>query len=230
MKKKGLFLLMLAMVLNVGCANQKTWTYRAEPHTMGVTPLINKKLAVLPLLDSRENSNENMWAMYLIPLVPYGWQDYNTPEGAQMHITSGLWLFRPAEDFSKAIAEELNNSGIFQEAFFSYKASEGDLVLRGELKSTHYTGKLITYGLSIYGPLLWLLPVPSTYTTNEVELVVRIEDTAHNKVVWENTYKKDENGTGIGMYYHPSDFNYDKLLKEIMKDALDALKKTPPQT
>jgi hypothetical protein len=229
MKIKNLILLTFVMILTVGCASQRVWSYKSEPHSMNVTPLINKKMAVLPLLDKRENTNSNMWAMYLIPGMPFGWQDFNTPEGAQMHMTSGIWLFKPTEDLSKAIAEDLNNSGIFQEAFFTYKASDADLVLRGELISTHYEGYMITYCLSVYGPLLWLLPVPSSYATNELEILLKIEDPTHNKVVWEKNFKKDAGDMGIGMYYMAPDFLYDKLLKEIMLEAIDSLKKNPPQ-
>ena len=87
--------------------------------------------------------------MYLIPLMPMGWQNLNTPETIQMHLNSGLWIFKPSEDFAKSIAEELNNSSIFKEAFFTNRESEGELVMRGKILSTKYDGYMYSYCLSM---------------------------------------------------------------------------------
>jgi hypothetical protein len=67
----------------------------------------------------------------MVPLMPFGWQDLNTPEGIQMHCNSGLWFFKPSEDLAKAVADELSSAQIFKEVFFTNRASEGDLVLKG---------------------------------------------------------------------------------------------------
>ena len=74
--------------------------------------------------------------------MPYGWQELNTPEGVERHCQSGLWQWRPNEDIAKATA-------------FTNRSSEGELTLEGNIKSTKYDGKIITYGLSVYGPLFW---------------------------------------------------------------------------
>ena len=131
---KNLSLFGLVLVLLSGCASQRVWMYRAESY-IKTKSLVNKTVALLPLSDRRENINRDLIGLGMIPLMPFGWQDMHSPEGMQRHLTSGIWLFRPPEDFAKAIAEELRNSGIFKEVFFTYKASEGDLVLRGQLKS-----------------------------------------------------------------------------------------------
>jgi len=161
--------------------------------------------------------------MYLIPLMPYGWQDLKTPEGVQMHLNSGLWLFRPAEDFAKAIAEELNNSRIFKEVFFTNRPSEGDLIFKGEIKSMAYDGKMITYCLSVYGPVLWLIGFPATYIQNTLGLALQLVDSKTNEVLWQATYEKKEAHTSW-IYALQPDFVYDSLLKEIMKEVLPSLK------
>ena len=59
--------------------------------------------------------------MYLIPLMPFGWQTLDVPEGQQMHIFSGMWTnYKPSEDYPKALAEELTNANIFDEAYFDF--------------------------------------------------------------------------------------------------------------
>ncbi len=101
-----------------------------------------KSVSVPPFKDERPDKNSNMAAMYLIPLMPFGWMDLSTPEGAQSHTNSGMWLWRPNEDLAKAAAEEVNNARIFKEVFYTTRAAEGDLVLLGAIKSTEYHAKL----------------------------------------------------------------------------------------
>lgn len=210
------------MVTLVGCASQRVWTYRAEPYVK-TEPLVNKKVAVIPLVDKRQNINENRTGLGYIPLFPYGWQDFYTPEGAQMHITSGLWMFKPAEDFSKAIAEEVQNAGIFKEAFFTYKASEGEYVLRGEIKSTRYEGKLYTYCISFAGVYLWFLGLPAGSAQNTLEISLHLEDLASGQILWEGSYTKNDGSTSW-IYAMQPDFFYDSLLKDIMKEVIPSLK------
>jgi hypothetical protein len=70
-----------------------------------------------------------------------------------MHVNSGLWQFRPADDFARAVAQEVDNARVFRETFVGNRASDADYVLLGEITSTKYEGKIISYGLSAYGPL-----------------------------------------------------------------------------
>ncbi len=218
-----IFLVILALLIMTGCATQRVWTYKADPYVK-TEPLVNKSVAVIPLADSRENRNTNMIGFMYIPLMPYGWMDYNTPEGGQMHIASSLWFFKPSEDIAKAIAEEINNSGIFKEAFFTYRASEAGLTLRGNIKSTYYGGKLYSYGLSVYGADLWFIGFPAGSYDNNLEITLELVDSSTGKILWSETYKKDY-GKVFWVYAPGADFNYDQLLKEIMKEAIQSLKK-----
>lgn len=213
---------LLAILVLSGCASQRAWTYKAEPYVKA-TPILNKSVSVPPLSDQRNNVNNNYVMMYLIPLMPFGWQDLNTPEGVQMHMNSGLWLFKPAEDFAKAIAEELNNTSIFKEVFFTYRESEADLTLKGKLISTKYSGYIISYGLSVEGPLLWLFCFPSSYVSNELALQLQLVDTKTDNILWEQSFNKEDSHIDI-IYALQPDFMYDTLLKEIMKEAIPSIK------
>ncbi len=218
----ALLLLCLLGSVSGGCHTQKAWLYSIEAES-NLPVLINKAVAVPPFSDQRENANTNMWAMYIIPLMPFGWQDMDAPEGSQMHMTSGLWLWRPNEDLAKAAAEELNASHIFKEVFFTNRASDGDLVLTGTIKSTNYAGKLISYGLSVYGPLLWLVGFPATYTGNVLDVSFSLRDRQTKQVIWENAYSETVSGMSW-IYYLRSDFNYSSLYKKIMLQAVKDLR------
>lgn len=216
-------LALFALLLMTGCMTQRVWTYKADP-PVKTKPLVNKSVAVTPLADDRENINYNKIFFMYIPLLPYGWMDLNTPEGGQMHVTSGLWLFKPTEDIAKAIAEEINNSGIFKEAFFTNRASEAELNLRGNLKSTYYNGKLFSYGLSIYGADLWFIGFPAGSYKNDLEISLELVEYSTGKILWAETYKRDY--SKVSWIYVPgADFYYDQLLKEIMKEVIPSLKK-----
>mgnify|MGYP001163300003 CR=1 FL=1 len=216
------FMVILALFLLCGCANQRAWTYKAEPYVK-MAPVLNKSVAVPPFSDQRENTNSNYAMMYLVPLMPFGWQDLNTPEGVQMHLNSGLWIFKPNEDFAKATAEELNNTSMFKEVFFTHRASDADLTLKGKIISTNYNGKMITYGLSAYGPLLWFIGFPATYVENALELQLELIEGKTNEVLWQKSFKKDQNHVSV-IYAMQPDFMYDSLLKEVMNEAIPSLR------
>lgn len=219
---KLICVVLLSVLFASGCASQRVWTYKAESYVK-TEPLVNKTVAVIPLTDRRENINKNMLGIGMIPLVPYGWQDMYTPEGGQRHVTSGIWLFKPSEDLAKAIAEELHNSSIFKEVFFTNRATEGELVLRGEIKSTFFKGKQYTYCLSAMGVYLWFIGLPAASAQNDLEISLQLEDSATGKILWAESYKKSKSATSW-IYVMKPDFFYDSLLKEIMKEVIPSLK------
>jgi hypothetical protein len=213
--KKSIALFAL-IALCFGCSSPRAWTYKSEPFVKQ-SPIINKTVVVPPFSDQRTNENSNYLAMYLIPLMPFGWQDFNTPEGSNLHCSSGLWQFRPNEDFAKAVAEEVHNASIFKEAFFSFKTGDGDLILRGKIEATGYNCKMITYGLSVYGPLLWYFGFPSTVVDNQLHMNLKLVDQRTEDVIWERSFKKNDGNVSVGIYSFKSEFLYDNLMKEIMK-------------
>ncbi len=215
-------LIIVALLILGGCSSQRVWTYTPNPYVK-TEPLVNKSVAVPPFGDNRLKENSNLIALAYIPIMPLGWMNLNTPEGGQMHIASGLWLFRPPEDIAKAVAEEINNSGIFKEAFFTNRASEGDLTLRGNLKSTNYSGTMITYCMSVYGVYLWFIGFPAGTYGNDLEISFELAESATGKVLWSETYKKEFSKT-FWIYAPGADFRYDLLLKDIMKEAIQSLR------
>jgi hypothetical protein len=185
-------------------------------------PAADLAVAVLPFEDRRSNVNKSRIPLYLIPLMPFGYADYETPEGVQQHVTSGLWQFRPPDDFARAVAQEIENARVFRETFVTNRASDGDLVLMGEIVSTKYGGKVISYGLSVYGPLLWLFGFPAVTSSNQLEIRLRLAKTPADPPLWSYTIH-GETGNTSWIYVMRPDFQYDELLKHGMKDALSSL-------
>ncbi|NOY69335.1 MAG: hypothetical protein GXP53_07575, partial [Deltaproteobacteria bacterium] len=42
--------------------------------------------------------------------------------------------------------------------------------ISGSILSTQYKGKLFSYGLSVYGPVLWFIGFPATTIQNELSV------------------------------------------------------------
>jgi hypothetical protein len=179
---------------------------------------------VLPFADKRSNDNTNATLIYMIPLVPYGYADFSIPESITMHANSGLWInFNPKEDFAKAAAEELNSTKILKEAFFSTSSKDSDYYISGEILSTDYHSKLFSYGLSVYGPILWLIGLPASYVANDLEVKLSLIDTKSKKVIFSKSYKADHYSKVGWIYFLPNDFKYSEMLAALYKQFLTDL-------
>jgi hypothetical protein len=156
--------------------------------------------------------------LYMIPVMPFGWQTLNSPEGIQMHITSGMWInYKPTEDYPKALAEDLKKTGLFSDAYFDFRSSASDYSIKGKIVSTKYSGTIISYGLSVYGPLLWFVGFPAGTTHNELALELSLVDSKSNRVLFTKEYTAAPQGGVSFLYYMPNDFNYPEMLAEVNK-------------
>lgn len=206
-----------AFALTAGCASQKTWVYHPNSYPKGTTST-GKKVVVPPFEDARENENHNLWGMYMIPAFPCGWQTYNTPEGVPMHITSAMWMnYKPTEDYAKALAEDLRKTGLFAEASFDYSKGNGDYIVSAKILNTRYKGYVISYGLSVYGPMLWLFGFPAGTVSNELTVELSLADPKTNKSLFSKTYTAAPYKKVSWIYVTANDFNYAEMLAEINK-------------
>lgn len=208
-----------------GClSQQRVWKYSIDSYPTNRQPLLSKRVAVLPFRDLRPNKNENFLILHLLPLVPFGWVDYSTPEEPNGKLLSfPIWQFKPTEDLAKATADEINASGLFKEAVFTSSTSEGDLVLHGEIRSTRYKGRAISYGLFYYAPVGWVLGLPYGTIYNDLEVEFTLVDQLTGMSLWNKSYKMAYHKSPFWIYDIPPDFNYDNLFKAMMRDVVKDL-------
>lgn len=224
MKKMNVFAIILMTSFLVGCGTTAKFVYPAKMDTMvkiQTSPVSDKKVAVIPFDDYRnsENTSGSVGFAYL-PLMPFGWVEYNRPDAARMFITIQQYEFTPAEDFPKAAALSLRKSGLFKDAYFSFgNDDKADYVLCGEIKSTKYVGNMWTYGLSFFGSYLWILGLP--VGNSECELAIVLTLKKQNKVVWEYTFNRS-NKIWQGYYYHLGQdaVAYSELMQAAMNEAI----------
>lgn len=225
---KKLFIAISAVVLlfgTFGCGTTAKFVYPAKMETMvqvNSSPVFDKKVAVVPFDDYRDATN-TVGSVFLawLPLVPFGWVEYNRPDAARDFITIRQFDFTPSEDLPKAAALSLRRSRLFADAFFTFggEKDKADFVLHGAVKSTKYLGHLWTYGLSFFGSYLWLFGLPCGNSENE--LVIELTLTRQEKIIWEHTISRSDK-IWQGYYYNwGHDVQaYSELMQNIMNEAI----------
>jgi len=213
--------LVAATVVMTSCANPRSWVYLPNAR-LTREPVVDASLVVPPFLDARDSDNTSAVLLYLIPLMPFGFQNLSVPEASTMHVWSGIWQFKPADDLARSIAQEVDAARIFRESFNDPRASAGDYVLRGEVRRLQYHSKMFSYGLSIYGPLLWLFGFPASYTSNELELALTLTRKGEDAPLWTHSITGADSEVGW-IYAGGAEFLFDRLLKDGMPAMLQSL-------
>jgi hypothetical protein len=224
----GLILVILAMMAVSGCLGNRNWQY---PPSASGTYLENKaaspvvaKAIVLPLEDLRGKDVKEEYWRATIPLVPYGDTIYERPEAAENPEKVDIVRFDPSEDFAKAIAAELAQSGVYSSVKFAKDAQQepADVVFRGRLRSTEWKRRLYSYLLAPVGVVFWMLGLPMSETTTDLELDLRLTPLSDPaKVLWNMTM--DFEGKQFdGPYYGLENAveSYPLALQEALKPAI----------
>jgi|APCry1669188910_1035180.scaffolds.fasta_scaffold38844_1 hypothetical protein len=223
---------LMAALLAGGCGTTAKFVYPANNANLiqvAASPVTDKKVAVPIFDDQRSDSNQaGTMALYVIPLMPFGWVDYDRPDAARTFLSIQSFDFTPSEDLPKAAAYSLRRSGLFADAFFTFggEREKADYVLEGQIISSRYTGTMWTYGLSLLGPNLWFIGLPAGRSHNYLSLALQFKDAKTNKIVWEKTYAL-ENTVTQGLYYNMGHDvrNYAYLMQQIMNDAITGIAK-----
>ena len=221
MRRLDIVLWLLLVWLLSACSSPRSWVYAPEAR-QSRSPVVSASLVVPPFIDRRSNENTNAVFLYLIPLMPFGYQSMSVPESTSLHVSSGLWQTRPADDFARAIAQEIDAARIFSEAFTDSRSSSGEFVLSGEIRSMQFDAKMLSYCLSVYGPLLWFIGFPASHTSNELELQLTLTRRDGGSPLWRYTIRGSDSQTGW-LYAMGTDFMYDRLLKAAIPAALSSL-------
>jgi hypothetical protein len=118
MKERVVFYLLslLALIYLTGCATKASFVYAAGPKYID-NEIEDLHVAVLPFEDIRSTTNKNSVLLYLIPLMPYGYVNYDRLDGANGFLTHSSYNFRPTEDLAKALVSELKSNKLFSEVF-----------------------------------------------------------------------------------------------------------------
>lgn len=212
-----------AVIGITGCGTTGKFIYPANMSTLyksGADVAVQKKVAVVPFDDYRADENSNFFPAYLVPLFPYGWADYERPDAAAMFASIAKYDVTPAEDLAKATATSLRRSGLFTDAFFTMggEKDRADFVVSGRIKVMRHSGKMLTYGLSVFGPLLWYVGAPAAKCDNVIALELEMRN-KEGKIVWECTIDRQD-ALWIWLYHR---MGWDcKAFASMYQDAMNA--------
>jgi len=123
------------------------------------------------------------------------------------------------------LAEELRSSKLFKDAFFDFKTGSNDLLIKGRILSTNYKGKIISYGLGVFGPYFWFLGAPAFSIDNDLKIHIECLDIKTNKVLLSKEYAAVPVSNLGWIYAIGNDFNYPEMLQSIYKEFVADLKK-----
>ena len=211
--------LIVIVLLVSGCAEIRGWKFTPNTYSQPPQPMVQKSVVVPPFRDSRPDENSNKLGLYLIPLMPFGWADMSAPETFNPFIK-----FKPTEDLARSAVQELQASGLFKEVFYSERPStEGDLVLVGEVKSTQLNQKIISYGLSVYASLFWLIGLPAGTVQNDLIVKLSLEEKATKATVWSKEFTRSYDAWSW-LYSMKSFFEFDNLYRDLLKSAVEDMK------
>jgi len=231
--RSGWLIFVLSIVLT-GCGTTAKFVYPANAQNLirlYETPKYGYSVAVVPFEEARSDKNQSAYWAYLIPLVPYGTNNYERPDAARMFVSINEFTFNVSEDLAKAAVVSLQKSNLFRNVYFSYggDADKADFILKGVTKSTQYQGKIYSYCLSVYGPLLWFIGLPAGTSQNRLSLDLSLAKTGSNSSVWKYSFDR-EKSIVQGLYYSMGyDVrNYTTLMEAAMNGAVEDLDKQLP--
>ncbi len=198
-------LAVLTVTYLLGCNTHAKWTYPLDSAHLhkSVQRQYDLTIAVMPFREERPSVNRSATLLlYLIPLMPFGWVTYERPEAAQSFITIKEFDFQLDEDLGKAAARSLDQSGIVRRSYFTFggETREADYILKGTAKSTRYKGRILSYGLSAFGPLLWYIAFPAGTSENLLHIEFLLVD-QRGEEHWRFKYE-DSESIVQGLYYN----------------------------
>jgi hypothetical protein len=214
-KLSGILCASALLLLLCACTGPGRFVYPPEK-----PELVSFDTAIFPGRSVRVNTFRDMrgqlfdtdsFYMYMIPLMPYGYIQYDRPEQAEMMMTVEKFNFAPAVELARAAAYSLKHSGAFADVLMSAGSgtkTDADYEFNGIIISTRYTGKPFSYGLMSAGPFLWMVGLPAGNAVNRLTLYFSLSE-ASGKLIWDFAYSGDEYtllwlygnaGKGVRMY------------------------------
>lgn len=211
------------------CSCNKTWQYRTK--SIKKAAVLNESVTVLSFRDRRPRENSNLVSLSIVPLLPYGWQNINLPEMINDHANTNFWFYNPKEDFAEALAEELNEAGVFKEAVFVsyrdfayYRDKASKYIVRGNLIQSRYDSKIYSYFISYMAIFPWLLGAPASYTYSDLKIELSLIRTADQKELFSKRYAAKPISNHHWIYNLKNDFVYDQLLQDINQQFIADLR------
>ncbi len=207
-----------------------------------------KSVAVMPFMDqrgakyfdpsqaglasARPSGDHGSFFLALIPFMPFGYVEKEQPELSEDFVSMERFHFDVQNDLAAAAFASLKSSNLFSDvkrANNAAQAADADYIWRGSVTSTFYRGRIFTYGISVFSPILWVVGIPDGSSTNELGVKFELVDRASGNVVWEYNYlNSDYLNHWLYARVGKDASLYPQLMKQAMNGALYDLSKKMP--
>ncbi|MCG6142762.1 hypothetical protein [Leptospira mtsangambouensis] len=208
--------LLLVALLFESCRSIPIYKYEVED-LKNKTNLSNKTLKILFLKDERKGENVNKSILSLVPLFISGTTELNFPEYDEISVNTPLEFF-----IADILEKEISSSYNFKKITITNDESlPTDYTIHGVLNKSYCERNIYTYGLSIYGVLLWYFGAPAMSNECEIDLKIFFND-SKNKQLFSKTYSKKQS-LNVGFYTKFSNLNriYGEIFKNISKEIMN---------
>lgn len=207
-------------VMEAGSNRGKCWRYKPGIYN-GSTMLFNKTAVVLPFQDKRKETVQsgNMLLCLITPVVNVACSSVKQRPEA-LSIAAG---FNPREDFAKALAEELQSSNMFREAYFDEIPDNGNYVISGTILETIKDDTIYSYGLSFLSVPLWFVGLPAGSVVNSFSVDIISTEARTGRIVLAKTYTAPQSHELGWVYAAPKECNYSEMAQTVYRQFVTDL-------
>ncbi len=205
--------ILAGLLLLCGCTNFAVYDYNAAPGAMVRLrePGTGKaSVAVLPFADQRglaqleaaaagkqgeipaPPGDGGSFYYGLIPLMPFGFVTMAEPDKSEDFVTMRRFHFDPSQDLAASASESLRNSGLFSRVIRANSTadSDADYVFAGYLENSKYSGKQLTYCVTLLAaPAFWLLGAPDGVSWNDLGVRFELIRRSTGEKVWSGRFR-----------------------------------------
>lgn len=206
---------LLVVVACSACQLTPTFTTGYELPGRSSVRSLDRSLAVVPFEEARPprlyTTTGRLFLTY-VPLIPYVTSPFERLDesvkkqsdsieaggrgmtmGATQSVAPPFEQYNYPRSFPRAIADDLNASGLFRSVQFveADAVGEVDYVLNGSVRESPLRSTATSFGLGMAGVLLWFIPVPMQKTTASVTVDLSVTDRRTGEVVWTRSLESE---------------------------------------
>ena len=218
-----------ALLSLAGCfTSYGKWTYPSGRYPQTTSPRPAPVFVLVePLIDHRGAENLSYMAWSYVPLMPYGWKNFDRPEAVVHSEDTTDYHADPCIDLPRSIVVELQRQRLVERVEFTpdFRSGFGETHrLRGVLRAFRLDETRWTYGLSIYAPAAWALGLPMGESWNEFCVDLELTEVASGRVVWSESVF-DADCWLEGYYYGPEWYRFSWMWERRLRERLGELAK-----
>jgi hypothetical protein len=209
-------ILTLFLIIVLNCTNDKIgYISRSIPKESNN---YKKNIVIDIINDKRVGTNRDHTFLFIIPLFPYGPYKKDFPENGEFIIPTPLNYFI-SEVIEIEVKKNFKNSNVI---LSNDRNLRNDIHIGGNLNLYYCEERFYTFGLSLFGPILWYTGLNFFEYKCEIDLDIKI--TIHENTKTINIKESDNSWKGMYNFFKKREETHSFLGNKISKKILIELK------